>query len=104
MCIRDRTEGRITHFVAGLGTGGTISGTGRFLKEKNPHIRVVGADPYGSVFKTYKETGRTERDERRRGPEGHIEYRRVDRRRLHRLRHGRALSDEAPFGRVAEGE
>src|ERR671927_674040 len=57
--IWEQTEGRITHFVAGLGTGGTISGTGRFLKEKNPDIRVVGADPYGSVFKTYKETGRT---------------------------------------------
>jgi cystathionine beta-synthase len=55
----EQTEGRITHFVAGLGTGGTISGTGRFLKEKNPEIQVVGADPYGSVFKTYKETGRT---------------------------------------------
>jgi cystathionine beta-synthase len=55
----EQTEGRITHFVAGLGTGGTISGTARFLKEKNPDIRVVGADPYGSVFKTYKETGRT---------------------------------------------
>ncbi|MBC7933364.1 MAG: pyridoxal-phosphate dependent enzyme [Rubrivivax sp.] len=55
----EQTDGRITHFVAGLGTGGTISGTGRFLKEKNPAIRVVGADPYGSVFKTYKETGRT---------------------------------------------
>lgn len=55
----EQTEGRITHFVAGLGTGGTISGTGRYLKEKNPAVRVVGADPYGSVFKTYKETGRT---------------------------------------------
>ena len=55
----EQTEGRITHFVAGLGTGGTISGTGRFLKEKSADIRVVGADPYGSVFKTYKETGRT---------------------------------------------
>jgi cystathionine beta-synthase len=55
----EQTEGRITHFVSGLGTGGTISGTGRFLKEKNPQVRVVGADPYGSVFKTYKETGRT---------------------------------------------
>ncbi|HEX8284478.1 MAG TPA: pyridoxal-phosphate dependent enzyme [Pyrinomonadaceae bacterium] len=55
----EQTEGRITHFVAGLGTGGTISGAGRFLKEKNPHVRIVGADPYGSVFKTYKETGRT---------------------------------------------
>jgi cystathionine beta-synthase len=55
----EQTEGRITHFVSGLGTGGTISGTARFLKEKNPDVRVVGADPYGSVFKTYKETGRT---------------------------------------------
>ncbi|HKP72836.1 MAG TPA: cysteine synthase family protein, partial [Pyrinomonadaceae bacterium] len=52
-----QTEGKITHFVAGLGTGGTISGTGRFLKEKNSNIQIVGADPYGSVFKTYKETG-----------------------------------------------
>jgi cystathionine beta-synthase len=52
-----QTEGRITHFVSGLGTGGTISGTGRFLKEQNHEIRVIGADPYGSVFKTYKETG-----------------------------------------------
>jgi cystathionine beta-synthase len=54
----EQTEGKITHFVAGLGTGGTISGTGRFLKEKNPRIRIIGADPYGSVFKTYKETGK----------------------------------------------
>src|ERR1041384_7661777 len=53
----EQTEGRITHFVCGVGTGGTISGTGRYLKEKNPHIRIIGADPYGSVFKTYKETG-----------------------------------------------
>lgn len=53
-----QTEGRITHFVAGIGTGGTISGTGRFLKEKNPNIKIIGADPYGSVFKTYKETGK----------------------------------------------
>ncbi len=55
--VWEQTEGRITHFVAGVGTGGTISGTGRFLKERNPDIRVIGADPYGSVFKTYKETG-----------------------------------------------
>ena len=54
----EQTEGRITHFVAGIGTGGTISGTGRFLKEKNPQIRIIAADPYGSVFKTYKETGK----------------------------------------------
>ena len=54
----EQTQGRITHFVAGIGTGGTISGTGRYLKEKNQKIRVIGADPYGSVFKTYKETGK----------------------------------------------
>ncbi|HUQ34186.1 MAG TPA: pyridoxal-phosphate dependent enzyme [Pyrinomonadaceae bacterium] len=53
----EQTGGHITHFVAGIGTGGTISGTGRFLKEKNPNIRIIGADPYGSVFKTFKETG-----------------------------------------------
>jgi len=53
-----QTEGKITHFVAGLGTGGTISGIGRYLKEKNPAIRIIGADPYGSIFKTYKETGK----------------------------------------------
>lgn len=51
------TQGTITHFVAGIGTGGTISGTGRYLKEKNPEIRIIGADPYGSIFKTYKESG-----------------------------------------------
>jgi cystathionine beta-synthase len=56
--IWEQTEARITHFVAGIGTGGTISGTGRFLKEKNPQIRVIGADPFGSIFKTYKETGK----------------------------------------------
>ncbi len=56
--IWQQTDGRITHFVAGMGTGGTISGTGRYLKEKNPDIRVVGADPTGSSLKLYKETGR----------------------------------------------
>jgi cystathionine beta-synthase len=56
--VWEQTEGKVTHFVAGIGTGGTISGTGRYLKEKNPKIKIIGADPYGSVFKTFKETGK----------------------------------------------
>ena len=54
--IWEQTKGRITHFVAGVGTGGTISGTAKFLKEKNKKIQVWGIDPYGSVFKKYHET------------------------------------------------
>src|SRR5690606_1156709 len=58
-----QTEGRITHLVAGVGTGGTLSGAGRFLKEKNPNIQIWGIDAYGSVFKKYKETGIFDKDE-----------------------------------------
>jgi len=55
--IWEQTDGRITHLVSGVGTGGTISGAGRYLKERNPAIKVWGIDTYGSVFKKYKETG-----------------------------------------------
>ncbi len=60
--IWEQTAGSITHFVSGVGTGGTISGTARFLKEQNPHIHVVGADPEGSIYsgdtpKSYKVEG-----------------------------------------------
>ncbi|MEQ8338887.1 MAG: cystathionine beta-synthase [Cyclobacteriaceae bacterium] len=51
------TEGEITHYVAGMGTGGTISGTSKYLKEQNKDVVTVGVDTYGSVFKKYKETG-----------------------------------------------
>jgi cystathionine beta-synthase len=55
--IWEQTEGKITHFVVGVGTGGTISGVAKYLKEKNPNIKIWGADTYGSVFKKYHETG-----------------------------------------------
>jgi cystathionine beta-synthase len=61
--IWEQTEGKITHLVVGVGTGGTISGTGKYLKEKNPDIQVWGIDTYGSVFKKYKETGIFDKDE-----------------------------------------
>jgi cystathionine beta-synthase len=47
------TDGKVTHFVCGMGTGGTISGVGKFLKEKNPRVRVIGVDPLGSILKDY---------------------------------------------------
>jgi cystathionine beta-synthase len=55
--IWEQTKGRITHFVASLGTGGTISGVGRYLKEQNPAVTVVGVDPEGSILKHFFETG-----------------------------------------------
>lgn len=61
--IWEQTEGKITHLVVGVGTGGTICGTGRYLKEKNPNIKVLGIDTYGSVFKKYKETGIFDKNE-----------------------------------------
>ncbi len=61
--IWEQTEGKITHLVVGVGTGGTITGTGKYLKEKNSNIKVWGIDTYGSVFKKYKETGEFDKNE-----------------------------------------
>jgi cystathionine beta-synthase len=58
--IWNDTEGKITHFVCGVGTAGTMTGVSKFLKEKNPNIKIIGADPAGSNFKLYKETGKTD--------------------------------------------
>jgi len=61
--IWEQTGGTVTHLVVGVGTGGTISGIGRYLKERNPAIKVWGIDTYGSVFKKYKETGIFDKNE-----------------------------------------
>jgi cystathionine beta-synthase len=61
--IWEQTSGSVTHLVVGVGTGGTISGIGRFLKERNPAVKVWGIDTYGSVFKKYKETGVFDKNE-----------------------------------------
>ena len=61
--IWEQTEGRVTHLVSGVGTGGTISGVGTYLKERNPRIKVWGIDTYGSVFKKYKDTGIFDKNE-----------------------------------------
>ena len=61
--IWEQTEGKVNHLVVGVGTGGTICGAGRYLKERNPDIKVWGIDTYGSVFKKYKETGVFDKEE-----------------------------------------
>ncbi len=61
--IWEQTEGKITHLVVGVGTGGTISGTAKYLKEQNPDVKVWGIDTYGSVFKKYHETGKFDESE-----------------------------------------
>jgi cystathionine beta-synthase len=61
--IWEQTGGRIDHLVVGVGTGGTISGVGRYLKERNPKLKCWGIDTYGSVFKKYKETGVFDKNE-----------------------------------------
>lgn len=61
--IWEQTEGKITHLVVGVGTGGTICGTARYLKEKNPNIKIWGIDTYGSIFKKYHETGIFDKNE-----------------------------------------
>ena len=61
--IWDQTDGRVTHLVCGVGTGGTITGVGRYLKERNQYIKLWGIDTYGSIFKKYKETGVFDKNE-----------------------------------------
>ncbi|MBT7695502.1 MAG: pyridoxal-phosphate dependent enzyme, partial [Cryomorphaceae bacterium] len=59
----NQTNGKITHLIACSGTGGTISGIGRFLKEKNSKIKIIGVDAYGSILKKYHETGKIDKKE-----------------------------------------
>ena len=61
--IWSQTDGKITHLIACSGTGGTISGIGRFLKEKNKDVKIIGVDAYGSILKKFHETGEVDKDE-----------------------------------------
>lgn len=61
--IWEQTKGKITHFIGCCGTGGTVSGSARFLKEQNPNIKVIGVDAYGSILKKYHETGELDKNE-----------------------------------------
>lgn len=61
--IWEQTEGKVTHYVAGMGTGGTISGTSKYLKEQNDQIKTIGVDSVGSVYKHYFETGEFDKNE-----------------------------------------
>lgn len=61
--IWKQTDGLVSHYVAGIGTGGTITGAAKYLKEKNPAIKVIGVDSVGSVYKSYFETGKFKKDE-----------------------------------------
>jgi cystathionine beta-synthase len=61
--IWKQTQGKITHLIACCGTGGTLSGSARFLKEQNPKIKIIGVDAYGSILKKYHETGEVDKDE-----------------------------------------
>lgn len=61
--VWEQTEGKVTHYCVGVGTGGTVSGVSKYLKEQNPEIYTIGIDSYGSVFKKYKETGEFDRNE-----------------------------------------
>jgi cystathionine beta-synthase len=61
--VWEQTEGKVTHYVAGMGTGGTVTGAAKYLKEKNPDIKIVGVDSVGSVYKKYFETGEYDKDE-----------------------------------------
>ena len=61
--IWDQTEGKITHYAVGVGTGGTVSGVSKYLKEQKPEVYTLGIDSYGSVFKKYKETGIFDKNE-----------------------------------------